>query len=268
MEIRDFRAKFDQQYRERILGQDFFEDPSYYHQNRSRYRWTVQRILSEFGVASPRVLEVGGGQIAILMNGLVDSPGVVVDISETWSEPIRRHGIEFVVGDLVRDELDFEGFDLVVLCEVIEHLPIPGHLVLEKILRWLKPGGKLFLTTPNLYRLRNVLRLALGMQMFCPLRYPPRGNSIGHPFEYSPKVLEWHLKEAGFEFESLEHRQLLSRGATPAASLARIACSPLLALPRFRDNLVVIARRPTGDREKAATTPEIPSIVQNRYLEP
>lgn len=39
-------------------------------------------------------------------------------------------------------------FDTVISCETIEHLPSPGRAV-EELARVLKPGGRLFLSTPN-----------------------------------------------------------------------------------------------------------------------
>ena len=198
-------ATFAQIYRERILSQRFCEIPEYYVQQRPRYRKTLALIDQARVPPNPAVLEVGGGQLSLLMQAMRGARATVLDLTEEWSEAVTKHGIEFRVGDLVRDDPGFrDEFDLVVLCEVIEHMPIPGHLVIEKMAGWLKPGGLLFMTTPNLYRLRNVIRMALGMQMFCPFRFPPRGSGLGHFFEYSPQNLAWQVKEAGLEMVSLE----------------------------------------------------------------
>lgn len=251
---------FDDVYRERILSQAFFEVPDYYVQQRARYRRTLSLIDRQALPPNPRVLEVGGGQIALLMQALHSARPTVLDLSMEWSAAVTSHGIEFAVGDLVRDDPCYrEEFDLVVLCEVIEHMPIPGHLVIEKIGGWLKPGGLLFMTTPNLYRLRNVVRIALGMQMFCPFRFPPRGSGLGHFFEYSPSNLAWQIREAGFELVSLERHQLVNSGASWWTHLGRVLCAPLLAIPRFRDGLVAVARKPAGwsRRERADAVPEV-----------
>lgn len=262
----DLRKNFDSIYRERILGERFCEVPSYYVEHRPRYLWTVERLRGLYPDHIPSVLEVGGGQIALMMNGLFGSPGLVVDLTEQWADPVRKRGLEFRVGDLVHDDLEVGEFDIVVLCEVIEHMPIPGHLVIEKLARWLKPGGILLMTTPNLYRLRNVCRMALGMPLFCPLRYPPRGGGIGHPFEYSPDNLRWQVEESGLELVSIERRQLTNTGATVLANIARKACSPLLMIPRFRDQLVAIARKTAVSDTPMRLATETPSIVRSRFL--
>lgn len=237
---------FDEVYRDRILSQAFCEAPEYYLQQRPRYRRTLSLIDRLDLPSSPRVLEVGGGQLALLMQAMRGARPMVLDLSERWSGAVTTHGIDFRVGDLVRDDPGFQDeFDLVVLCEVIEHMPIPGHLVIERIAGWLKPSGLLFMTTPNLYRLRNVVRVAMGMSIFCPFRIPPRGSGIGHFFEYSPDNLAWQIREAGLEVVSMEHHQLVNAGAHWWTHLGRVLCSPLLSIPRFRDGLVAVARKPS-----------------------
>ena len=57
-------------------------------------------------------------------------------------------------------------FDFVFFSEVIEHLPIPGYIVLGRLRKVLRPGGVIICTTPNLYRLKNVLYMALGLPIF------------------------------------------------------------------------------------------------------
>jgi len=46
-----------------------------------------------------------------------------------------------------------EGFDMVLLFEVIEHLDLDGgREMVKNIYRVLKPGGRMILTTPNVYK--------------------------------------------------------------------------------------------------------------------
>jgi SAM-dependent methyltransferase len=191
------------------------------------------------------MLEVGGGQIALLCNGLFGCQAEVADISDRYAASVTRHGLTFHRCDLLRDDLPSrESYDVVVLCEVVEHLPVPLHLVLAHIARWIRPGGYLFLTTPNLNRIRNVIRLAQGRSIFCPLTYPKPGASLGHPFEFSASVLRWHLEAAGLSDVSIRYEQLVLGGFSPVAWLGRNMLSPILALrPVWRDSLVAHARK-------------------------
>src|SRR5947209_7983127 len=53
-------------------------------------------------------------------------------------------------------------FDLVLFCEVLEHLTADPMRALLEISRVLKPSDRLLLTTPNAAALRNVFRMMTG----------------------------------------------------------------------------------------------------------
>jgi 2-polyprenyl-3-methyl-5-hydroxy-6-metoxy-1,4-benzoquinol methylase len=133
------------------------------------------------------------------------------------------------------------------MAEVIEHVPRPPHLVFADLKECLRPGGTLVITTPNLYRFRNRVRMALGQPIFDHFRYPQMDRPLGHFLEYSREQIEWHLREAGFEIRLSRLDQLDYGGASAGARLARQALRPLLWLrPLWRDSLVFLARRPGG----------------------
>lgn len=261
--LRSFSAtEFKRVYDETILGNGFFEEHGYYRRYRKRYLKTVQ-LLTELPLPRPaRLLEVGGGQIALLMRGLFEDDTTVADISEDHAEAVTRFGVNHVICDLLYDDLpETNAYDIVVLCEVIEHLPIPVHLVLAKIRQWLKPGGYILLTTPNLYRLRNGLRLLLGLPLFCPFFYPERGNSLGHPLEYSADHLRWQMEQAGFDVQYVRQLQLTNAGSHVWSQITRKLVSPLLALrPVWRDSLVACGKRPNSE------APQIESTTSMDYL--
>jgi SAM-dependent methyltransferase len=240
------RAAFDRAYDDAILGNDFFEAPGYYRVYRERYRRTLDYVCRLPLPGQARVLEIGGGQLALLLARLFGDVCTLGDMNPDHKASVERFGVGFVACDLLHDDLEEHGdYDLLVLCEVIEHVPLPPHQVLEKLARRLRPGGYLFLTTPNLYRLRNVLRLAAGMEVFCHFVHPARGEPIGHFLEYSAEEMRWQIERAGLDVLYVDHVQLTNRGSDPLARLARPLFAPLLrARPLWRDNLVACARRP------------------------
>ena len=90
-------------------------------------------------------------------------------------------------------------FDVVVFCEIIEHLLMDPARVLREIHRVLKPGGRLVLTTPNVDRLDNVLRLVAGANIYDPYSgYGPYGR---HNREYNRHELHLLLSHLGFDVE-------------------------------------------------------------------
>jgi len=238
-------SRFNQAYDKVVIGNHFFEAPSYYQEQRIRYRRTMQHIAQLALPAGSKVLDVGGGQIALLCHEMFGHDGIVADVNRQYADAATDLGLRFVECDLLHDDLpDRDEFDLVALCEVVEHLTIPPYIVLERVKRWIKPGGILLITTPNLYRIRNTLRFLTGRRVFCPFFYPERGQPIGHPLEYYPEHLKWQLEKAGFKTKYIVRQQLVNVGASPAAKVARFLIAPLLLVPLWRDSMVAIAQRP------------------------
>ena len=96
---------------------------------------------------------------------------------------------------------DDDSFDVVLFCEIIEHLQSdPVHALLE-IRRVLKPGGTLVLTTPNVARLDNVRKVIAGQNIYDPYSgYGPYGR---HNREYTPQDLVSLLSANGFNVRTL-----------------------------------------------------------------
>lgn len=232
----------------------FLEVPDYYEAQRERYYRTLRHVVDLDLPRPARVLEVGGGQIALLCRELFGDEGVVGDVTEKFAEDVTRHGVAFTPLNLLTDDLpdDQHGtYDLVVLAEVIEHLPVPGHVPLAKVRSWLRPagvdaagdGGRALVTTPNLYRLRNVWRLLTGKKIFCNFHFPDAGQCGGHQLEYSVKHLKWQLQAAGLRVDYVNLEQLANHGHSAKARVQRTLARPLFLNPRWRDNLVAVATR-------------------------
>ena len=91
-------------------------------------------------------------------------------------------------------------FDVVLFCEMLEHMLMNPIATLRQIHRVLAPNGVLILTTPNVARIENVLRLLHGANMYDPYSgYGPYGR---HNREYTRHELHRLLEFAGFEGES------------------------------------------------------------------
>lgn len=243
------RRAFDEAYARLVLSNEFTEDRAYYRHYIDRYRRTLG-YLERLPLPRPAsILEIGGGQIALLAQELFGDRAIVGDISRDFAESVLRHGVEFVKYDLLQDTLpERHAFDLIVLCEVVEHLPVPLYTVLERLLPALKDGGYVLITTPNLYRLRNVVRLALGREIFCPFFYPEESTSLGHVIEFSERHLRWQLQRSQLADINIEFAQLSNCGSTVRADLLRKVASPLLLVrPNWRDGLVAWARKPDGE---------------------
>ncbi len=97
------------------------------------------------------------------------------------------------------------GFDVVTMIELLEHVPAPDQL-LRTAARWLRPGGVLYVTTPNA-RSFNWRLLGLNWSVVS----PPEHLTL-----WTPRGLALALRAAGFRAqqtrtEGLNPRDLLTR---------------------------------------------------------
>ena len=257
------KAQFDQAYREVVLGNHFFEAADYYKEFKQRYFNTMRNVCELQQPHPLRLLEIGGGQIALLSQVLLHDEVVVADMGDEYSDAVTRFGIKFHKCDLLHDDLPYrDHFDLIVLCEVIEHLPIPPHIILRKLATWMKPGGRLLMTTPNLYRFRNLVRLATGGHLFSVFTFPEKGNGIGHLVEYSAYHFRWQIEAAGLSCDGVTFQQLTNGGMTLGAKIGRKLATPLQLRPLWRDWLVATATKPKQpSSEPSALAPALAAVL-------
>ena len=238
---------FESAYRKEFVSHQGypFGTPDYYSRYESRYRILLERFSALAPQVPVDVLDFGGGQLALLCQLLWKDRAAVADLpGQPQLEYMSRRGVVPVPWNLCADEQPCtRRFDYVFFSEVIEHLPIPGHVALERIRHVLKPGGTLICSTPNLYRMRNVIHLAFGLPIFDNIQ-TPGADSLGHVIEYSRDGLRWQLDRAGFDPCTVELRQFHHNPINPLARLLSWLGYPLFVVPRWRDNLIAIARSP------------------------
>jgi SAM-dependent methyltransferase len=231
----------------RFIAQDSypFGTPAYYARYKSRYKMLLERFCRLAPAVPVDVLDVGGGQLALLANKMWGDRSSVSDLpGEKQLEYLSTLGITPLIWNLCRQEQPcVAAYDFIFFSEVIEHLPIPGYLPLQLLRKALKPGGTLICSTPNLYRLRNVVQMALGRPITD--YWQEAGNgSLGHVIEYSRDHLKWQLERAGFQRCVVEYRQMHHSPMDPVYRVMSWIGYPLFLVPRFRDNLVAVAVAP------------------------
>ena len=105
---------------------------------------------------------------------------------------------------------DDGAFDVVLFCEILEHLTDDPVAAIAEINRVLKPGGRLVLTTPNVARLGNIMKIILGENIYDPYSgYGPYGR---HNREYTIGEVRHLLALNGFAIE-----QVWTASVTPRA---------------------------------------------------
>ena len=176
------------------------------------------------------VLEIGCGTAAL--GAAIAARGAAVvasDLSLRWLVLAgkRLAGSSARAVDLVAcaaEALPFpdESFELVAAADVVEHVESPARFVRE-CARVLRPGGLLFLATPNRYSLGLEPHVRLWGVGYLPRRAAEsyvktaRGVSYDHVHLLSARTLRRMLHEAGFETtivtpEIPDASQLMYRG--------------------------------------------------------
>jgi 2-polyprenyl-3-methyl-5-hydroxy-6-metoxy-1,4-benzoquinol methylase len=168
-----------------------------------------------------RLLDIGCGNGAFLE--LAQSCGwqaVGLEPDALAVQQARSRGLEVLHGSL--DQLDgqLQGFDQITLSHVIEHLHDPAK-VLKRCLELLKPGGRLWIETPN-------------------------GLSIGHQtFRAAWRGLETPRHLILFTWDNLT-QALQDLGFTRVRRVPRHSA----LRPLFKESLALAEGRPMASRRK------------------
>lgn len=128
------------------------------------------------------------------------------------------------------DEFPYEDetFDVVLFCEIIEHLLMDPLHALREIHRVLKPTGQLVLTTPNVGRLQNLIALVEGRSIYDP--YSGFGPYGRHNREFTPHEINQILRFSGFAWDQIFTEDSCPWDRTAHASIESALARPLSGL--------------------------------------
>lgn len=160
------------------------------------YELVRQRLRPE-DVAGRRILEVacGRGGFACWLAASPSAPEAVVaaDYSSVAVEKgrglARRLGVARISwenGDIGALPHPADSFDTVISCETVEHVE-NAQTAIRELARVLKPGGRLFLTTPNYMGPYGLYRVYLRMRG---RRFTETGQPVNR-FTTLPRSVYW-----------------------------------------------------------------------------
>ena len=165
------------------------------------HRMVQKAIDIERDLAVRNVLEIacGRGDFAAWCTALPTPPAhlVAADLSgvaiETARRRIRGGRASFCQSDAEATAFASDTFDTVICCETLEHLAKP-RAALAELARVLRPGGRLYLTTPSYLGPMGAYR---GYLRLTGRRYSEEGQPINR-FLLAPQLRRW-VRAAGFE---------------------------------------------------------------------
>lgn len=210
------------------------------------------------GLPAPRqVLEIGTGYLGLVValrrrfpdarvTGL-EYPGRRYIWTRDYQARLATERIHLAVADIVQSGIPFRSktFDMIMLAEVIEHLPpnaVPACLA--EAARILAPGGSLVLTTPNLASWTNRELLVRGDS---PGQQSPGlviDGAYGHLRLYTMDELASLVLAAGFHVVRRAFIDQIPLGISPVRRLIRTLLAPVKAVwPSLRDTCMILAIR-------------------------
>lgn len=226
-----------------------------YFKSQSRRLYVTFCRAAELLEPGDTVVSIGAGS-AYVEGRLADRLDIgvtVVDFPEAIADhrPHYDHyGFETIGCDLSEsDPLPADrSFDLGMSCEIVEHIPEPPSNHLGKLNTALAEDALVLLTTPNIARIGNVVRLSIGES---PLPDPERffapvgvENEGVHRREYTASEIETAMNRAGFDDVTVHYawtstlRRMYSVGGA-----GRVSLTPIEALiPRFKPLLLAVGR--------------------------
>lgn len=152
---------------------------------------------------SAQILEIGCGTGAT--GALALSEGccgryVGVELFETAATEAREVLTEVITGNVETLAFDFHPaeFDAIILSEVLEHLVEPGE-VLKSLSRFVRPGGLLLASSPNISHWRVIRELVMG-------RFTLADQGVfdrTHLRWFTPETFSAMAEAAGFDVDEL-----------------------------------------------------------------
>jgi len=232
------------------LSQSLEAEKEYVRMHKTRFQDVLELIPRN---QSPdfKVLDIGigGGYLALPIRRTLGYQVVGLDLARpeqpVWVKRFKENGIGFVQCDIAKQPMPFasDSFDLVLFLEVLEHLLTwhPPYEVINEIWRVMMQGAMLILTVPNVAALHKRILTLLG---FHPTMHgfgaetPPYKRHIR---EYTVRECCGLLRGCRFDIRRIMMRNYVMTTSLPFP-LNRVY-SLLTLYPRFRDTIVVVARK-------------------------
>lgn len=140
------------------------------------------------------------------------------------------------------DCLPFEegAFDVILFLEIIEHLKDKHPAdILQFLAKYLKPGGKIVISTPNVRAISKVIALLIGQNIYHSYDDLYRkGNDFAHIHEYTKGEIEAVVKESGLQLDTFMFTTYGFYNDSLLRKIAHYAIYPLKVVPCFREGMI------------------------------
>ncbi len=230
------------------------EEKSYFLVHQVRYKIILETIEKLSDGKKLKILDIGCFPFHI--GRVLQLVGHTVYGISSHHEPIQDKNIAILNIEEAQFPYKNNFFDLVLCSEVIEHLPHSPVFPLTQMYRVAKQNGFLIITTPNITRLINRVKLFFGISILYPIdvffENNGRGNSLYHRHnrEYTLheaetllKKIEWNIYQKKYTISYTPFRKKIVPDPFLLwiAKLVNYLCMRLV--PSFSDTLFIIGKK-------------------------
>lgn len=222
------------------------KERGYFLTHSTRYKFIINRIKEISKGKRLKILDIGCFPYHV-GKMLEDLEHEVYGIS-SYHEPIKKKNIKIL--NIEKEKLPFENnfFDLVLLNEVLEHLVDSPLILFNEIHRVTKKDGYFMLTTPNITRSINRVKLLFGKTIM----YAIEQTNIYHRHnrEFTLKELVFLFKKIGWKIEKAKYfisytpfRKRINADPFLLFLIKFFNYILMIILPFLKDTLFILAKK-------------------------
>lgn len=185
---------------------------NYFRDQKNRYIKDIEFYSGLDGISN--VLEIGAApfHLSACLKEIGLNPTILDINPDRFSWFINEFDLDVKQCNVEIDEIPVQdnSHDLVIFTEIFEHLRINPIETLIKINKKMKPGGLIYLTTPNFFRYAAIRAMLLG-------RPPTNGyleykklsdiGHMGHVREYTKTEMYMFFENTGYEVIDFDYKQ-------------------------------------------------------------
>jgi 2-polyprenyl-3-methyl-5-hydroxy-6-metoxy-1,4-benzoquinol methylase len=204
-------------------------------------------------LSSGKIIDLGCAQanFAISLAGKnyemvgLDLRRTFIQYAKLKVEEEEKKNLNFIVGNIECLPINSESFDGIILGELLEHTSKP-EMIIDEAKRILKPGGYLFITTPNgerltLNRIRTYNDMKSLQRSWKRIEFAPDT----HVFEFLKDELYQLILASNLELISLKHN-CLARSLIPIFRNIPLPISFLRKIEKIFVGIPLIQRKIAG----------------------
>ena len=210
-------------------------------------------LLNKLTKPNSEVLSIGAGKAFTeyvlskkkpLKLTIFDFPEVITNNKDQFKES----NFSTIEGNFLTDfkKIGNKKFDVLLFCEIIEHIPVSPKKQLEIIKSYLKPNGFLIISTPNVANIYNIRRLIYSKNIFSSAEKlfvnPSQKNDFHcHRREYTMSEILRYCNDCDLEIFSKDYILQEPLNRTFFSFLLNIF---LKLFKKYRPFLLISARKP------------------------